>query len=103
MRPRPSNEFEVARVKAQMKTGLLMALESSGARTWQIARQMFAYGRVIPLAEIVARIDAVTIDTVRAAGRAMLARSQPAVAALGTGRGLESAATIVEGLARRAA
>lgn len=97
------NESEVARVKAQMKTGLLMALESSGARTWQIARQMFAYGRVIPLAEIVARIDAVTIDTVRAAGRAMLARSQPAVAALGTGRGLESAATIVEGLARRAA
>ena len=35
-------EAEVARAKAQMKAGLLMALESSGARTEQLARQMIA-------------------------------------------------------------
>ncbi len=38
-----------------MKAGLLMALESSEARLGQIARQMLAYGRPIPLEEIVAR------------------------------------------------
>lgn len=96
-------DSEIARVKAQMKTGLLMALESSGARAWQLARQMFAYGRVIPVSEIVARIDAVTVDSVRSAGKALLARSRPAVAALGPGQGIEHAATVVDGLARRAA
>ena len=38
-----------------MKAGLLMALESSGARAEQLARQMMIYGRPIPLEEIVAQ------------------------------------------------
>ena len=62
-------EAEVARAKAQMKAGLLMALESSSARAEQLARQMFAWGRPMPLAEIVAKIEAVTVESVRA-GRA---------------------------------
>ncbi len=97
------SEAEIARAKAQMKAGLLMALESSGARAEQIARQIIAYGRPIPLDEIVARIEAVTVDSARAAGRALMSRSRPAVAALGPGRGLESAATIAESLPLRAA
>jgi predicted Zn-dependent peptidase len=97
------SEVEIARAKAQMKAGLLMALESSGARAEQIARQIIAYGRPIPLDEIVAKIEAVTVDSARAAGRALLSRSRPAVAALGPGRGLESAATIAESLPLRAA
>jgi predicted Zn-dependent peptidase len=96
-------EAEVARAKAQMKAGLLMALESSSARAEQLARQMIAYGRPIPLDEIVARVDAVTVESARKAGRDLLARSRPAVAALGPGPGLESAAFIAEGLSRRAA
>jgi len=96
-------EVEVARAKAQMKAGLLMALESSGARTEQLARQMFAWGRPIPLAELVAKIEAVTVEGARAAGRALIARVRPAIAALGPGPGLESAASIVESLVRRAA
>ena len=68
------NEAEVARAKAQMKAGLLMALESSEARLGQIARQMLAYGRPIPLEEIVAKVDAVTVASARAAGRALIAR-----------------------------
>ena len=97
------NESEIARAKAQMKAGLLMALESSSARAEQLARQIIAYGRPIPLAEIVGRIDAVTVESARTAGRALLARSRPAVAALGPGSGLESAAVIAESLVRRAA
>ena len=97
------NDAEIARAKAQMKAGLLMALESSEARLGQIARQMLAYGRPIPLNEIVAKVDAVTVESARAAGRALIARSRPAIAALGPGNGLESTAAIAESLVRPAA
>jgi predicted Zn-dependent peptidase len=97
------NETEVNRAKAQMKAGLLMALESSEARVGQLARQMLAYGRPMPLEEIVAKVDAVTIDSARAAGRALMGRAKPAVAALGPGNGLASTAAIAESLLRRAA
>ncbi len=96
-------EVEVARAKAQMKAGLLMALESSGARAEQLARQIFAWGRPMPLAELVGKIEAVTVESARAAGRALIARGRPAIAALGPGSGLESAASIVESLVKRAA
>ena len=97
------NETEVARAKAQMRVGALMALESSEARIGQLARQMMAYGRPIPLDEIVGKIDAVSVESARAAGRALIGRSRPAIAALGPGNGLESTAAIAESLVRRAA
>jgi predicted Zn-dependent peptidase len=97
------DEVEIARAKAQMKAGLMMALESSSARAEQLARQIMTYGRPLELSEIVAKIDAVTVDSARAAGRALIARSRPAIAVLGPGRGLEQAAAIVENMARRAA
>ena len=95
-------EAEVSRAKAQMKVGLLMALESSGARAEQIARQMIAFGRPIPLEEIVAKVEAVTVTSARAAGMALIARNRPAIAALGPGTGLESAVAIVDSLVRPA-
>jgi predicted Zn-dependent peptidase len=97
------NETEIARAKAQMKAGLLMALESSEARLGQIARQMLAFDRPIPLDEIVAKVEAVTVESARAAGRALIARGRPAIAALGPGNGLESTAAIAESLVRPAA
>jgi predicted Zn-dependent peptidase len=97
------SDGEVARAKAQMKAGLLMALESSGARAEQIARQLIAYGRPVPLEEIVAKIEAVTADSARAAGRLLIGRGRPAVSALGPGQGLEQTAAIAETLIRRAA
>jgi predicted Zn-dependent peptidase len=97
------SEAEVARAKAQMKAGLLMALESSSARAEQLARQMQNWGRPIPLDELVGKIEAVTVESARAAGRALIARGRPAIAALGPGAGLESAATIADSLYRRAA
>jgi len=47
--------------------------------------------------------DARAVESTRAAGRALIARGRPAVAALGPGPGLASAATIAESLARKAA
>jgi predicted Zn-dependent peptidase len=97
------SEPEVARAKAQMKAGLLMALESSGARIEQLARQMISRGRPMAVDELVEKVDAVTVESARAAGRALIARGKMATAVLGLGSGLESAAAIAESLTRRAA
>ena len=93
-------EAEIARAKAQMKAGLLMALESCSARAEQLARHILAYGRPLGVDELIGRIEAVDIETTRAAGRALLARSRPAVVALGSGRGLETAVAVAEELNR---
>jgi predicted Zn-dependent peptidase len=93
-------EAEIARAKAQMKAGLLMALESCGARVEQLARHMLVYGRPQTVPELMARIDAVDVESTRDAARSLLARSRPAVVALGSGRGLDTAVTFAEGLAQ---
>jgi len=93
-------EKEIARSKAQMKAGLLMGMESCSARAEQMARHMLAYGRPLTVDELVARIDAVTVETTRDAARGLLSRSRPAVVALGGGRGLDTAVSLAEGLAR---
>ncbi|HVT56267.1 MAG TPA: insulinase family protein, partial [Xanthobacteraceae bacterium] len=82
---------------------LLMALESSGARADQLARQLLFYGRVVPVDEIVRRVDAVTVEDVRAAARTILSSSRPTFAGLGPKAGIESAARIAETLAQKAA
>jgi predicted Zn-dependent peptidase len=75
-------EEEVQRAKAQMKVSLLAALESSGARAQQIARQMLVYGRPLTTEEMIERIDRLDVREVRETGAAML-RSTPTVAAVG--------------------
>ncbi len=98
-----AGEAEIARAKAMMKVGQLGVLESSSGRADQLARQMLAYGRIVPMDEIVRKIEAVTVEDVRAAGRRLLAAGKPTFAGLGPGNGLESAARIAESLQRRAA
>lgn len=75
-------EAELHRAKAQMKVSLLAALESPGARSEQMARQLLAFDRVLPRAEIIEKIDSIGIDDVRRVGAAAL-RSAPTVSAIG--------------------
>lgn len=76
---------EVQRAKAQLKAGLLMGLESSGARAEQMARHLLLHGRLIDSDELVAKVDAVTVEGVRTfAGK--LAASAPCVAVVGAGK-----------------
>jgi predicted Zn-dependent peptidase len=96
-------EREVGRAKAQMKAGMLMALESCSARAERLARHILCCGRPIPVEEMVARIEAVTVDSARQAGQALLRRSRPAVVALGAGKALDKAVGVVTGLTRSAA
>jgi predicted Zn-dependent peptidase len=91
-------EAEIARAKAQMKAGLLMALESCSSRAEQLARHILAYGRPLTVEELVARIDGVSVESACDAARQLLCRSRPAVVALGSGRGLDTAVSFAEGL-----
>ncbi|HRD75155.1 MAG TPA: pitrilysin family protein [Hyphomicrobiaceae bacterium] len=77
---------EVQRAKAQLKAGLLMSLESPGARAEQIARQIIVHDRVIETEELVDRVDAVTPNGVRSAAERLLAKGEPSIALVGVGR-----------------
>lgn len=58
-------EAEVARARAQLKAGLLMGLESPSTRAERNARLLSIWGRVPPVEEAVAKIDAVSTADVR--------------------------------------
>ena len=73
---------EIRRAKAQMQVSLLTALEQPAARVNQLSRQMQVYGRPLSFDEMLARIEAITVEEVRKTGAAML-RSRPALAVIG--------------------
>ena len=66
---------EMARAKAQLKAGLLMALESSSARAEQLARHLLIHGRLVPPSELVEAVEAVTPERVAAVASVASARS----------------------------
>jgi predicted Zn-dependent peptidase len=75
-------EAEIRRAKAQSKMALLSAQEAAAARASFTARSLLAYGRVLSREELTGRIDRLSVEEVRAAGRALL-ETPIAVAAVG--------------------
>ncbi|MBT5659975.1 MAG: insulinase family protein, partial [Rhodospirillaceae bacterium] len=73
---------ELNRVRVQMKAGLLMAQESTGARCEQMAQQLLIYGRSLPLEEIVEKIEAVDATAIARVSARVLS-SNPTYASLG--------------------
>ncbi len=72
-----------------MKSGLLMGLERPSQRAEQIAGQMFAYGRVLPIEEMTAKLDAVDAAAVRRFGERIMLSGNPAMASIGPVEKLE--------------
>lgn len=58
-------EEDVTRAKNQLKSSLLLHMDSTGAIAEDIGRQLLVYGRRIPIAETFARIDAVDAEAVK--------------------------------------
>lgn len=79
-------EGEVRRAKAQLKAGLLMSLESPIARAEQMARQMLALGRLVPVAELVEKVDAVDAEQVRTLAERLVTGSKLSFALAGAGK-----------------
>jgi predicted Zn-dependent peptidase len=75
-------QAELDRARAQAVAGLLMALEGAAGASDYLGRSLLVHRRFMPPAELVARIEAVTVDAARAAGAAMLAGA-PARAEIG--------------------
>ena len=94
------DEEEVERAKAQLKVSLLVALESSGARAEQIARQHLAFGRVLDSDEILRKIDAITVADAKRVGAAML-RTAPTVSAVGPVKAVLTPDRVAERLGSR--
>ncbi len=56
----PVSEKELQRAKTQMKASMLMVFENPSSTAEMLARQMLIYNRIIPVAEMVERIEKVT-------------------------------------------
>jgi predicted Zn-dependent peptidase len=73
---------ELARAKAQLKSGLLMSRESTSNRAEQLAQHMLVRGKTPNSADMVAKVDAVDLDAITAVA-SRLRQSQPTIAATG--------------------
>jgi predicted Zn-dependent peptidase len=91
---------ETDRARAQMKAGLLMGLESPSSRAERMARMIQIWGKVPPIEETVARIDAVTLDDLRAFAEWQAVQAPAALALYGPVAGAPGLADLQ---ARRAA
>ena len=74
---------ELCRTQEQLKSTVLMGLESTSSRMSAIARNELTYGRYIPEDEIVAGLDAVTLEAVTALAGEVLDWDRMSFAAVG--------------------
>ncbi|MFN3401518.1 MAG: M16 family metallopeptidase [Ferrovibrio sp.] len=84
------DEDELQRARAQLKVGLVMSLESSGARIEQLGSQMLLFGRPLNIDDVLASVDRVDAAAVRKVAERVMREAPPAVAALGPVKQLES-------------
>jgi predicted Zn-dependent peptidase len=63
---------ELERGKGQMRGGLVLGLEDTGSRMSRLGKAELVYGELMTIDEILARIEAVTLDDVRSTASALL-------------------------------
>jgi predicted Zn-dependent peptidase len=68
------SDVEVARGKGQVKGGLVLGLEDAGSRMSRIGKAELAYGEVLCVDDLLAKIDAITPDDVREVAADLLTR-----------------------------
>ncbi|MER7440963.1 M16 family metallopeptidase [Micromonospora avicenniae] len=67
-------EAEIARGKGMSKGSFVLGLEDTGSRMSRLAKGELLYGDLMPVNELLARVDAVTIEDVNALAADLLAR-----------------------------
>jgi predicted Zn-dependent peptidase len=85
-----ATEEETARARAQLKATLLMGLESPSARCERIASHLPVFGRVLSVEELMTRLEKVDAAAVRRFATNLCERGDPALAALGPAKRMES-------------
>ena len=76
---------ELARGKGQLRGGLVLGLEDSGSRMSRLGKAELVYDELLSIDEVIARIDAVTLDEVRELAAELFA--QPEILAVVGRRG----------------
>ncbi len=74
---------ELERVRRLLLAGIPLGLETTEARMSRLARNLLDHGRTIPVAEIVADIEAITNDDIIEVAREMFTFERAAVAVVG--------------------
>ena len=78
----PVSDKEFSRAKMQLKASIKMGLESSSSTAELLARQNLIYNRSLTVEEVIAKIDAVTKEDIRAVAGEIFS-SRPTYALLG--------------------
>jgi predicted Zn-dependent peptidase len=73
---------EVERGKGQLRGGIVLGLEDTGSRMSRLGKSELVYGELLPVDEMLARIDEVTLDDVHRLAADLLAQPM-ALAAIG--------------------
>ena len=76
-------QAELDRARVQMKAGMLMGLESASSRAERLARMLIIWNRIPSLDEVVQKIDAVSLEDVRAFASNILLDQKPSLATYG--------------------
>ena len=76
-------DTETKRARAQLKSGLLMSLESTSARSEQLARQLLLFGRPLSNKEVIGKIDAADPKKLTEIARRLLKNGDVTLTALG--------------------
>ncbi len=87
------DDGEISRARTQLKSNLLMAMESTGARSERAGQQMLIYDRIVEASELVERIDRVTPEMLSAVARKMFS-STPSLATVGPASDIASIESI---------
>ena len=76
------SDDEMTRGKGQMRASLVLGLEDTGSRMSRVGKGELAYGELLSVDEILAHIDAVTLDDIRAIAADLLGAA-PTLAVIG--------------------
>ncbi len=74
---------EVIKAKTQIRGGLVLGLENMSSRMMRMGKSLLYFGRVIPLNEIMEKINAVTHEDIDRVAQTLFGESQLTLAAVG--------------------
>ena len=76
-------EDEVAKAKTQVRGSLVLGLENMSSRMMRMGKSLLYFDEVIPLEEIMNRINAVTCEAIQSVANTLFKESGVTMAAVG--------------------
>ncbi len=87
---------ELDRARAQIRSSLMMSMESPASRAGQVAKQILLFGRPVSNEELLDRLAALNIERLKDLSNRLFTESTPTIAAVGPVETLPSQAEIAD-------